>query len=89
VSGGAPRAGYSNRPRRARDLFTEFAGRTRTEGAATDKHGHAAGTAYDLGRDGAFAGHAVHVLHFYTGEGFDTTPTPTRCSAPCSARSSR
>jgi hypothetical protein len=57
--------GYSNRARRARDLFTEHAGRTRIEGAAADRHGNAAGTAYDLGRDGAFEGHAVHVLHFY------------------------
>lgn len=63
--------GYSNRARRARDLFTEHAGRTKIEGAATDKHGNAAGTGYDLGRDGAFEGHAVHVLHLYTGEGFD------------------
>jgi hypothetical protein len=64
-------AGYSNRARRARDLFTEHAGRTRIEGAATDRYGNAAGTAYDLGRDGAFEGHTVHVLHLYTGEGFD------------------
>lgn len=63
--------GYSNRARRARDLFTEFAGRTRIEGAATDRHGNADGTGYDLGRDGAFEGHTVHVLHFYHGEGFD------------------
>ena len=62
--------GYSNRARRARDLFTEHAGRTRIEGAATDKHGNAAGTDYDLGRDGAFAGEVVHVLHLYSGEGF-------------------
>lgn len=64
-------SGYSNRARRARDLFTEFAGRTRIEGAATDDYGNAAGTSYDLGRDGAFEGHTVHVLHLYTSEGFD------------------
>lgn len=63
--------GYSNRARRARDLFTEFAGQTRIEGAATDRHGNADGTGYDLGRDGAFEGHTVHVLHLYTGEGFN------------------
>ena len=40
-------------------------------GRQADGHGNAAGTAYDLGRDGAFDGHAVHVLHLYTGEGFD------------------
>src|SRR5262249_31630205 len=64
-------SGYSNRARRARDLVTEHAGRTRIAGAATDRFGNAAGTAYDLGRDGAFEGHTVHVLHLYTGEGFD------------------
>ncbi len=64
-------SGYSNRARRARDLFTEFAGRTKIEGAAADRYGNAAGTAYDLGRDGAFEGFTVHVLHLYTGEGFD------------------
>lgn len=63
--------GYSNRARRARDLFTEHAGKTKIEGAKADRFGNAAGTAYDLGRDGAFAGHVVHVLHLYTGEGFD------------------
>jgi hypothetical protein len=62
--------GYSNRARRARDLFTEYAGQTHIEGAETDKHGNASGTGYDLGRDGAFEGHTVHVLHFYT-SGFD------------------
>jgi hypothetical protein len=64
-------SGYSNRARRARDLFTEFAGQTRIEGAASDRFGNAAGTGYDLGRDGAFEGHTVHVLHLYTGGGFD------------------
>jgi hypothetical protein len=63
--------GYSNRARRACDLFTEHAGRTRIEGAETDRYGNAAGTAYDLGRDGAFEGHTVHVLHFYANEGFN------------------
>lgn len=63
--------GRSNRARRASDLFTDFAGQTRIEGAATDRHGNAEGTGYDLGRDGAFEGHTVHVLHLYTGEGFD------------------
>lgn len=64
-------SGYSNRARRARDLFTEFAGQTRIAGAATDRHGNADGTGYDLGRDGAFEGHTIHVLHLYSGEGFD------------------
>jgi hypothetical protein len=70
-SPGLGSTGYSNRARRARDLFTEFAGQTHIEGATADRHGNAAGTAYDLGRDGAFEGHTVHVLHLYTGEGFD------------------
>ncbi len=63
--------GYSNRARRAQDLFTEFAGRTRIEGATTDRYGNAAGTEYDLGVDGAFEGHTIHVLHLYTNEGFN------------------
>jgi hypothetical protein len=68
---GAAATGYSNRARRARDVFTAYAGQTRIEGAETDRFGNAAGTAYDLGRDGAFAGHTVHVIQLYTGEGFD------------------
>jgi hypothetical protein len=68
---GPASTGYSNRARRARDLFTEHAGQTKIEGAKGDRHGNADGTAYDLGRDGAFAGHVVHVLHLYTGERFD------------------
>jgi hypothetical protein len=71
ASPGLVGTGYSNRARRARDLFTEFAGQTRIVGAETDRYGNAAGTAFDLGRDGAFEGHTVHVLHLYTGEGFD------------------
>ncbi len=70
-SAGLTGSGYSNRARRATDLFTEFAGMTRIEGASTDKHGNAEGTGYDLGRDGAFEGHTVHVLHLYTEGGFD------------------
>ena len=69
-------SGYSNRARRARDLFTEHAGQTKIEGAATDKHGNAAGTGYDLGRDGAFEGHAVHILQLYTASDF-TFKQPT------------
>jgi hypothetical protein len=55
--------GYSNRARRAGSLFTEFAGQTHIAGARTDRHGNADGTDYDLGRDGAFSGHTVHVLN--------------------------
>jgi hypothetical protein len=68
ASGGV---GYSNRARRARNLFTEYAGQTHIAGAATDRHGNAAGTDYDLGLDGAFDGQTVHVLQLYSGEGFD------------------
>jgi hypothetical protein len=64
-------SGYSNRAKRAKNLFTDFAGRTKIEGAATDKHGNAAGTAYDLGLDGAFTGHTIHVLQLYTETAFD------------------
>ena len=63
--------GYSNRARRARDLFTPYAGQTRIAGADTDRHGNAAGTGYDLGLDGAFEGHTVHVLQLYVASDFD------------------
>lgn len=59
--------GYSNRARRASSLFTEFAGQTHIAGASTDRHGNASGNDYDLGRDGAFEGHAVHILCLYRG----------------------
>jgi uncharacterized protein YegL len=36
-----------------------------------DKFGNAAGTEFDLAKDGAFLGQQVAVLHLYTGEGFD------------------
>ena len=64
-------SGYSNRAKRAKNLFTDFAGRTKIEGAETDKHGNAAGTAYDLGLDGAFTGHTIHVLQLYVEAAFD------------------
>ena len=68
ASGGV---GYSNRARRARNLFTEYAGQTHIAGADTDRYGNAAGTGYDLGRDGAFEGHTVHVLQQYVERDFD------------------
>jgi hypothetical protein len=39
--------------------------------AAKDDWGNAAGSQYDLARDGAFEGQTITVLHFYTGESFD------------------
>ncbi len=67
--------GYSNRARRASSLFTEFAGQTHIAGAGTDRHGNAAGTDYDLGRDGAFEGHTVHVLNLCGRECSMSRPT--------------
>jgi hypothetical protein len=51
--------------------YSTYAGRNSIDGAAGDTHGNAAGTQYDLGNDGAFAGLVIGVLHLYTGEGFD------------------
>jgi hypothetical protein len=43
-------------------LYSEFAGQTRIKGALRDKYGNAAGTQYDLGRDGAFGNYHVHIF---------------------------
>ncbi|MFT5685080.1 MAG: hypothetical protein ACI8RZ_006026, partial [Myxococcota bacterium] len=67
--------GYSNRARRASSLFTEFAGQTHIAGAGTDRHGNADGNDYDLGRDGAFEGHTVHVLNLCARECSMSKPT--------------
>lgn len=44
-------------------LYSEYAGQTRIKGALSDKFGNAAGTQYDLGRDGAFGDFIVHILY--------------------------
>ena len=51
--------------------YTAHAGQRRIPGAITDKFGNAAGSQYDLARDGAFKDCLVAVLHLYCGEGFD------------------
>ena len=50
-------------------LYSEFAGQTRIKGALSDKYGNAAGTQYDLGRDGAFGDFHVHILYLYLESG--------------------
>ena len=57
-------SGRSNRAKRA-GLLSKHAGKTKIEGAVTDKHGNALGTEYDLGVDGAFVGMKIVVLQFY------------------------
>eukprot|EP00741_Cyanophora_paradoxa_P015456 tig00020892_g14919.t1 len=52
-------------------VYSEHAGQTDVAGAPRDRHGNAAGSAFDLGVDNAFRGMVIAVLHEYTGEGFD------------------
>ena len=62
---------HSRAPRKARGLYNMFAGRSVIAGTHKDKFGNPVGSQYDLGRDGAFEGLQIAVLHLYTGGGFD------------------
>ena len=60
----ATSGGRSNRAKRS-GLVSSHAGKTKIEGAATDKHGNADGSEFDLGVDGAFKDFKIIVFQFY------------------------
>ncbi|MCP4699143.1 MAG: peptidoglycan-binding protein [Gammaproteobacteria bacterium] len=53
------------------ESIEDATGNLREIEAAADDFGNAAGSQYDLARDGAFKGYTIAVLHLYTGEKFD------------------
>jgi hypothetical protein len=61
----------NNRPGSLLSPYTEYKGKQNIPQAKKDQFGNAEGSKYDLGRDGAFEGLQIAVLHLYTGQGFD------------------
>lgn len=53
---------------KASSRFTEWAGTNLIPGAETDEYGNAAGSQYDLAKDGSYEGFKVVILCLYTGE---------------------
>jgi hypothetical protein len=51
--------------------YTPFQGQNKIPCAPMDRYQNPLGSQYDLGRDGAFRGCRIAVVHLYTGEGFD------------------
>eukprot|EP00759_Apiculatamorpha_spiralis_P016399 PhF_6_TR2258/c0_g1_i2/m.3870 len=51
--------------------YNPIAGQVDIQNVNLDKYGNPQGNEYDLGKDGAFAGHTIAVLHLYTMENFD------------------
>ena len=47
-------------------MYNKVAGSSQVAGTVADRYGNAAGSAFDLGVDGAFEGLQVAVLQFHT-----------------------
>merc|ERR1711985_35012 len=50
--------------------YNDVAGQTKIAGVSTDAFGNAAGSCYDLAKDGAYAGSGILVLKLYPGAEF-------------------